>query len=116
MLTDADLDSMRATAAEALPGTAIIQTRSFIDDGGGGGTVGWTNAGTVNCRIAPMSGSEREIADRIAEDADFIFTLPTSATVTVTSRLVSNGGTFNVAAIRDRSYEITQRVEAVKVT
>lgn len=115
MLTDAELTAMRATAAEALPGTAVIQTHQFTDDGGGGGTVGWTSSGTVDCRIAPLSGDEREIADRIAEDAEYIVTLPTDASVTVQSRLIVAGGTFNVAAIRDRSYEVTQRVEVTKV-
>jgi SPP1 family predicted phage head-tail adaptor len=114
MLTEPELDAMRTTAAEALPGTAIIQTRSFTDDGGGGGTIGWTTSGTVDCRLAPIRGDEREIADRIAEDSDHLVTLPTTASVTVESRLLIAGGTFQVSAIRDRSWEITQRVEVVK--
>jgi SPP1 family predicted phage head-tail adaptor len=114
MLTDADLTSMRATAAQALPGTAVIQTRSFTDDGGGGGTLAWSNAGTVACRLAPLNGSEREIADRVSDDSEFIATLPTTAAVDVTKRLLINGGTFNVSAVRDRSWEITQRVEVVR--
>lgn len=112
MLTDAELDSMRATASEALPGTAIIQTESFASNSGGGGSATWTAAGTVDCRIAPISGNEREIADRIAEDARSIVTLPAETSITVRDRMVINGGTFNVMAIRDRDeWEITRRVE-----
>jgi SPP1 family predicted phage head-tail adaptor len=114
MLTDADISSMRSVAEDALPGTAIVQTHAFTDDGGGGGTLAWTAAGTVDCRLAPIRGDEREIADRISEDSDHIVTLPTTASVTVESRLLIAGGTFQVSAIRDRSWEITQRVEVVK--
>lgn len=110
-LTDSELAAMRTTAEEYLPGTAIIQSRQFTDDGGGGGTLAWTNAGTVDCRIAPISGSEREIADRIAEDASYIVTLPAATSVTLQSRLIVNGGTFNVLADRTRDWEITRRVE-----
>jgi SPP1 family predicted phage head-tail adaptor len=116
LLTTAELNSMRATAAEALPGTAVIQTFAQVSDGGGGYTETWTAAGTVDCRMAPIGGSEREMADRISADAEFVFTLPTTASVTTNSRLIHDGGTFNVEAIRDRSYEVTQRVEAVKAT
>lgn len=112
MLTDAELDSMRADAALALPGTAVIQRETFTDDGGGGGTAGWTAAGTVDCRIAPISGSEREIADRIAQDAASVVTLPAETSITVRDRMVISGGTFNVMAIRQRNeWEITTRVE-----
>jgi SPP1 family predicted phage head-tail adaptor len=114
MLTEADISAMRTVAEQALPGTAVIQTQAFTDDGGGGGTLAWTSSGTVDCRLAPMRGGEREIADRIAEDSDFIVTLPTTAAVTPQSRLLIAGGTFSVAAIRDRSWEVTQRVEVTK--
>lgn len=112
MLTDAELDAMRDTAAQALPGTAIIQSQSVTDDSGGGGSVSWTAAGTVACRVAPMSGNEREIADRIAEDAKWVITLPAETAITTKQRIVAGGGTFNVLAVRaPRSYEITRRVE-----
>lgn len=115
MLTAADIDSMRTVAAQALPGTAIIQTFTVTDDGGGGGTAAWTSAGTVDCRIAPLSGSEREIADRIAEDAESIVTLPAETVVTTKDRMLIAGGTFNVLALRDRNeWEITTRVEVGK--
>lgn len=114
MLTSDELTSMRATAADALPDTAVIQMRTRTDNSGGGASSVWTAAGTVDCRLAPMRGDEREIADRVAEDADFLVTLPVSAAVTTQSRVLINGGTYNVAAIRDRSWEITQRIEVTK--
>lgn len=116
MLSSADLSSMRTEAARALPGTAVIYSQTSTSDGGGGGSIAWTAAGTVSCRLAPLRGDEREIADRISPDADFIVTLPVTASVTTNSRLLISGGTFNVAAIRDRDYEVTQRVEVVKAS
>ena len=58
-----------------------------------------------------MGASEDNYGDRISPDAEFIITLPTTATVTTDSRIIHTGGTFNVEAVRDRSYEVTQRVE-----
>jgi SPP1 family predicted phage head-tail adaptor len=116
MITSAELASMREAASEALPGTAVIQSQTTTSDGGGGVTQAWTAAGTVDCRIAPLTGTEREIGERISSDADYIITLPHDASVNTNSRIVSNGGTFNVEAIRDRSWHVTTRVEAVKQT
>jgi head-tail adaptor len=117
LLTDAELTSMRATASQALPGTAVIQSQSFASDGGGGGSLTWAAGGTVDCRLAPLGGTEREIADRISSDADYIVTLPYDASVTTNSRLIINGGgTFNVEAIRDRSWHTSTRVEVVRQT
>lgn len=116
MLTAAEITSMRAIAGSALPGTAVISSQAFSSDGGGGGTTTWTASGTVACRIAPMSGTEREVGDRISQDADYIVTLPGTATVTTNSRMVIDGGTFNVEAIRDRSWNVTTRVEVVRQT
>jgi head-tail adaptor len=116
LLTAADLASMRETAEQALPGTAVIWSQTYTTDGGGGGSIGLTNAGTVSCRLAPIRGDEREIGERISSDADYVVTLPTTASVTTNSRLVIGGGTFNVEAVRDRSYRVTTRVEVSKET
>ena len=114
MLTDAELSAMRTIAAEALPGTAVVSSVARTSDSGGGDTLAWTASGTVACRLAPISGNEREIGDRISADADYIVTLPGTVSVTTNSRLVIAGGTFNVEAIRDRSWNTTTRVEVVK--
>ncbi len=114
MLTAAELSSMRSVAGAALPGTAVISAAAFVSDGGGGGSTAYTTSGTVACRVAPIRGDEREQGDRISADADFIVTLPVTASVTTDSRLEIDGAAYNVEAIRDRSWEITQRVEVVK--
>lgn len=116
MLTAAELADMRATAAEALPGTAVIHSGTFSSDGGGGGSFAYAPSGTVDCRIAPIRGDEREIGDRISPDSDHILTIPVTATITENSQVVVDGDTYNVSAIRDRSWPVTQRVELTKQT
>ena len=114
MLTAAELASMRTVAGGALPDSCVVQTSSFNSDGGGGGTTAWTTSGTVDCRVSPVGGmgaSEDNYGDRISAEAEFIVTLPVDTAVTTNSRIIHTAGTFNVEAIRDRSYEVTQRVE-----
>ena len=117
LLSDSELADLRATAATALPGTAIVMTQAWTSDGGGGGSVAWTASGTVDCRVAPVGGygaSEGQTGGRISPDAEFIITLPASTTVDTNARLVIDGDTFNVEAVRDRSWNVTTRVEAKK--
>ena len=119
MFTAAELTSMRATAAEALPGTAIIQSQGWVSDGGGAGTTTWTPAGTSDCRIAPVGGQggrEEEQGDRITAHAEFIVTLPSDITVTTDDRIVIGSATYNIEAIRDRSWNLSTRVEVVEET
>lgn len=118
LLSDADLTSMRATAAEALPETCVIHAGTVTVDSVGDRTEAFlpVAGGTVACRVAPLSGSERELGSRISSDANAILTLPFDAPLTSNSQVrVSGGGTFNVEHIRDRSLELTTRAEAVKV-
>jgi hypothetical protein len=117
-LSAAELEQMRETASDALGGTAIIQTKSFVSDGGGGGTTTWAASGTADCRLAPyVHGSgERVEADRLSPDSEVLFTFPAETSVALDSQIVHAGGTFTVTAIRRRTDEITRRVEAKEVT
>jgi SPP1 family predicted phage head-tail adaptor len=115
MLSSAQLTRMRAVASRALPGTAVIQGGSLTTDGGGGWTEGFTASGTVACRVAPISGIEREQGDRISADAQYVITLPAATSIETDDRIVIAGVTYDVTAVRDRSWEVTRRVEARKV-
>lgn len=115
MLSTTDLTSMRAVAEQALPGTAVINSGTLTSDGGGGYSEAFTASGTVACRVAPVTGSERELGDRIAADAEYVITLPAETSVETDDRIVTGGVTYNVVAVRDRSWEITRRVEVRKV-
>lgn len=118
MLTETELSSMRSVAAQALPGTAVIQAQTFVSDGGGGGSTTWAPSGTVDCRVVPVAlgagANEGLTGGRITPDSTYVITLPAETSVTTNSRIISAGGTFNVEAIRERSWNVTTRVEARK--
>lgn len=115
MLSAADLASMRATAEQALPGTAVVYGGTLVSDGGGGWDETFTAAGTVACRVAPASGAEREEGDRVTAESTHIITLPAGTSVETDDRIDVAGVTYNVTNVRDRSWETTRRVEARKV-
>lgn len=116
MLTASELSRMRSTAGAALPDSAVIQTQTVASDGGGGGTTIWTASGTVDCRIAPAAMDEDELGGRVAGEADFIVTMPHDAAVTTNSRIVTTGGTFNVEAVLERSWNVATRLHVCEVT
>jgi head-tail adaptor len=117
LLSDKDLALMRATADGALPDTCVIQSQTFVSDSGGGGSVTWTAAGTVACRIAPVNTrgqAEGETGERLTANSDHVVTLPAQTSIGAESRIIVNGGTFNVELVRERSWPVTQRVEVAK--
>ena len=107
---------MRDVAEQTLDGTAVIQARTYSSDGGGGGTSTWSASGTVACHISPITADEREIAERIAADAEWIVTLPAETSITTANRVVIASTTYNVEACRaPRTWEITRRAEVREV-
>lgn len=114
MLTDSELDDMRATATQALPGTAVIQSYASTSDGGGGHTNAWSSAGAVACRVAPEQQSEGEEGERLTSEQRFVVTLPHDAPVSVRSRLLIGGDTYSVTGVDDRSWNVTTRVHVIK--
>lgn len=119
LLSGAQLDAMRATAEQALPGTAVIRRLTRDSDGGGGFTETWTDVATVACRIAPLAGGERitssargsTVGERVVDETTNVVTLPATADVTEKDRLVIDGRTYDVALIRRYSQPVTLRVE-----
>jgi SPP1 family predicted phage head-tail adaptor len=117
LLSDQELVSMRATAAEALDGTAVIQTQQLVSDGGGGGTTTWMPSGTVDCRIAPYSQSSGEMleGEQVMNDAEVVITMPAETEIEADARVVSDGRTYTAVAIRRRSEELTRRFAAKEI-
>lgn len=60
MLTAAELTSMRATAATALPETGTVQRATRTADGMGGFSEVRATVATVACRVAPMGNQPQE--------------------------------------------------------
>lgn len=116
MLTDSELEAMRATVVDSLPDEAVIQSQAASSDSGGGATVAWTDLGTVACRIAPLTGSEGEQGDRIVAESRWVMTLPHGTDLGTDHRVLYSGGTFHVSAVRDRSFATGVRAELVKVS
>jgi SPP1 family predicted phage head-tail adaptor len=116
-LTDAELASMRTTTGEALPDTCVIQRGTATTDSGGGATTAWVAAGTVDCRIAPagQQGNETATGGRITAETEFILTVPHTTTIDTAYRVVTGGETYNVTALRDRSWPLTRRVEVKRL-
>lgn len=115
MLTADELAGMRETLNDSLPGTAIVQTATWVSDGGGGGTTSWVAAGTYDCRVTPTGGFEQDQGDRVQPETEFIFTLPANTAINEDAQIVYSGGTYDVIAMpQPRSFEVSRRVQ-VKV-
>jgi hypothetical protein len=112
LLEEDELAGLRATAAEALDTTAIVETQTFVSDGGGGGTTAWIPAGTFAARLAPFgrAGGEDVEGDRIAPDSELVMTFPADTPIDHNAQIICDGNTFTVVAVRSRSQELTRRV------
>lgn len=117
MLTATELASMRVIATSALPDTAVVSSGTFVSDSGGGGSIAYVPSGTVDCRIAPVAVAEgeRTSGGRISADAEYVVTLPFDVEITTDSQLEIDGETYHVELIRDRSWNLSTRVEVQKV-
>lgn len=120
LLSAGDLASMRTVLDTSLPDTAVIWSRTLASDGQGGRTQTYAAAGTVACRLSPISamsaGSEDVRGDRQAAVADRVLTMPASTTIAATDRVVVASQTFEVTAIHaPRSWELSRRVDCVEV-
>ena len=114
IVSSARIARLRATAARALPDTCTIQRRTTISDGGGGTTTTWTDHLTnVPCRIAPTGGGETgTTAGRIADETTHVITLRAGTDITSADRLIIDGTTYDMTAVRTRgAMEITRRAE-----
>ena len=111
MLTDDELALMRDTLNDSLPGTAIVQTSTWVSDGGGGGTTTWVPSGTFECRISPTTGSQEEFGDRLQPEGEYTVTLPSDAQVSVDEHMSIENRVFTVINTgTPRSWPLSQRV------
>jgi hypothetical protein len=108
---------MRSTVAESLPGTAIIRSRGWVSDGGGGGTTTYTASGTIDCRVAPANPeAEAAQGDRLQPDTEYIFTFAYDAGLNLESLITYDGKNYAVTSLRaPRTWELSRRVEAKEV-
>lgn len=115
-LTASEIASMRSTVNAHLGGAAIIYTRTLASNGAGGHTESLTAAGTVAARLAPISGREETVADRFAEVAHWVLTVPAETAIDETSQVSYGGRSYEVERIITRApEELGRRVVVVEV-
>lgn len=106
---------LRGAAWLSLSDTGYLLRGSVTDDSGGGGTLIWGTAGTVPCRIDPITRANRgEVGGRIDERALHLVRMPPGTVVTAEDRIsISGRGTYEVMAVRERTREWVQVVEVI---
>lgn len=99
-----------------LTDTGYVLAGSATDDSGGGASTTW-NAGTaIPCRVDPLAGGEEQIGSGIDDRSTHVITVPAGTSVTSQSRFaITNRGTFEITAVRERTSEWARRFEAVEV-
>lgn len=118
MLTEAELDRMRAAAQAAMPDVAAVQRPQHVPDGAGGSTTTWTTVtDELPCRVAWQSGGEDSVDGRPETTAAFRVTVPWDADIETTDRLVIGTLTVEVAHVSSRgAWTVSRVVEAFEVT
>lgn len=113
-LTDGEIAGLRDTIeTETLAGTAVVSRYMSVSDGQGGQTNSYSAFGTVSGHVSPLSGSEAEIASRIAENSRWVITLPASCDVDEKDQVEIGGETFEVDTVRaPRTWQLATRVYA----
>jgi hypothetical protein len=115
MLNQNDYVGMQQMGAQLLPDLAVIHTRSVVNDGGGGQTETFVAGITVPCRIASTGGGEKgESGSRIDDRTTHVLTIPKATVVGAKDRIVHDGVTYEVTAVRTRSWEVVRRVELMR--
>lgn len=117
-LNGRDPDRLRGLEWLALSDLGTVLSRTFSDDGGGGGTQTWgTTAGSVPCMTEPLASTSGLLAGRIDERSTHLVTFPAGTVVETDDRLVIAGrGTFEVTAVRRQTAEWVREFEVVEVS
>lgn len=102
-LTDQELTEIRAEVEKVLPDTCTIQTETLTSDGGGGGTVSWTDAATsVACKLVAKTAGVADLeGGRINYHTDWLVRLPYDQSVAVGQRIVIGGDNYEVMSVED---------------
>ena len=100
MLSAAELAQMRATQERTLVEACSIVRSTLASDGAGGQTSS-TSAASSLCRVAPSNNMPQDRAMAGAQQAQVLWrvTLPASADVTPSDRIVVGARTFEVIGV-----------------
>lgn len=90
-----------------------LQSVTLSRDGSGGATETWTTYATVWAEVRPMSGRERQNAERIEGMADYVFVIRKRDDVTEKHRILWEGRYFNIRFPKQRdSHSAYLEIEA----
>jgi Phage head-tail joining protein len=103
---------LRGAAWLFLSETGQVLSGTVVSDSGGGGTTVWSAGGTVNCRIDPLGGGEGLAGGRISDRTTHLLSVPPDVDVDERNRFaVTNRGTFEITALRERTSEPVRTLE-----
>ena len=117
LIDASDLEWMRDDIEFLLPDTCILLAPTNTSNGQGGGSITWgTVAASVACRADFRRGGEGVVGAALQPYRVNMFSLPQSATVLPTYRIVHGGCTYAVQAVNsDASWPICWRVDVMEV-
>lgn len=115
LLSSSDLAWMRDIQEQALPGSVVVQRKTYASDGMGGFSETWAAVGTVDGRIYPQR--ERGMAEGVAgaqvlSMTRWWATLPVGTDVLARDRLLYQSRTWEVVRVNnDEMWQTAVRCE-----
>lgn len=117
LLSASDLTWMQGLQERAMPGTIVIQRRTYARDVMGGMAETWAAAGTVTGRLYPQNTrafGEPVIGERVTSESRWFATMPAGTDVTAEDRLSYDGRTFEVVRVNNSEmWQTAVRAECV---
>lgn len=112
MLSEDDLNGIRATVGSTYPDSVWVGRATASSDGAGGSTVLWTHLlDPLPCRVQPTGGAESQVAEALRGQADFLVHLPWDCDVSPSDRLDWGDIRLEILAV-DRGGELRAEVRA----
>ncbi len=115
-LNGRSFDQLRGALWLSLSATGYRLTESGTVDAGGGEIQTWGTAGTFDCRIDSLGGSESVTGERLSDRSTHIVTLPPNTAIDHNDRFKLDGDTYEITAVRTATAELARRVEVVEVS
>lgn len=116
ILSDSELDAIKADVLTMLPDTGYILTRTLAPDGFGGNNTTWGTASTTACRLDWKSGNEGLSGGGKQSYTGWMVTIPISVTITTRDNIKINGDVYNVKSIDpEKSWQVSTRCKVDKV-
>lgn len=124
LLSDAEVDQMRATLARTYPESVVIYKQDRTKDDSGGFTIEWDDQTPTVGRVAPLAGgvgaatAEVLMAGRLGLAEGWMLTVPAETNIDPPDRVLLNGDRgFEVASVlAPRTWELSRRVILVELS